>query len=422
MKPVMGLSLSKPLKLALAALGLLALTACQGGGNLFGGKPAPAPAPGPVAGGPSTMPPVPAGMPIPPDPAGVLRPPNAGPDPIRIGLLLPLSHPSPEARAVAQALLDAAQMAVFESGNTNILLMPRDDKGTPDGAALAANELLMQGAEIIIGPLFAQSVTAAAPITRARNIPMLAFSTDRRSGGNGVYLLSFQPEEEVARIIQYAREQGRSRFAALIPQTPYGGLVEQAFRRSVTESGGTITATATYTLNQAAMNEPVRSIAQSGFDAVLIPEGGQGLKGLAPLLPYNNVDPRQVKFLGTGLWDDPTIVREPSVYGGWFAAPDPAARAAFAERFQASFGYAPPRIASLSYDAVSLVNAFSGGRPFERFTIQAFADPNGFAGVDGIFRFRPDGSIERGLAVIEVSGQGFTVISPAPATFLTPGF
>ncbi|MBI1238009.1 MAG: ABC transporter substrate-binding protein [Alphaproteobacteria bacterium] len=403
-------------KLAMVLLAAFALTACQGGTFPFGSKPAPGPQPtAPIAMPSQTLPP--PGMPVRPDPAGLFTPPNFTGEPIRIGLLLPLSHPNSEVRSVAQALLDAAQLAAFETGNRQLLIMPRDTKGTPDGAIAAATEVLNEGAEVVLGPLFAQTVGAAATVTRGRNIPMIAFSSDRAVAGPGIYLLSFQPEEEVRRVVQYARSQGRMSYAALVPQTAYGTRIESSFRQAVAENAGFVAAVQSYPANQTGMLDPVAALAQSQFDAVLLPESGVGLSGLAPLLPYNNIDPRQVKFLGTGLWDDPSVLKEPSVVGGWFAAPDPVTRRSFADRFQASYGYQPPRIASLSYDAVSLINSYSAGRPFERFLLTTFADPNGFAGVDGIFRFRNNGTIERGLAVVEVTGSGFTVVSPAPTTF-----
>jgi ABC-type branched-subunit amino acid transport system substrate-binding protein len=362
-------------------------------------------------------------MPIPADPAGYLRPAHITGEPIRVGLLLPMSHPAPDTQAVSRALQDAAQLAVFETGNTQILLMPADTKGTAEGAAQAASLVLSQGAEVVIGPLFAQTVSAAAPVVRSRNIPMIAFSTDRAVAGNGVYLLSFQAEEEVRRIVGYAHEQGRSSFAALFPQTGYGQKVEGAFRSAVTEVGGTVAATASYSNNQQVMFDAVKRIANVGAQAILLPEGGTQLRALAPLLPYYNIDPRNVKFIGTGLWDDPSVLREPSVSGGWFAAPDPDGRHKFSERFKEAYGYSPPRIASLAYDAVSLIHSYSSvAGPFERYTLTTFQDPNGFEGIDGIFRFRPDGTIERGLAVIEVRGEGFAVISPAPKTFEGAGF
>ncbi len=347
-----------------------------------------------------------------------------GRDPVRIAMLLPLTAPSKDAQNVAQALLDAAQLAVFDASNPNLLLIPKDTQGSESGARAAAEQAIEEGAEIILGPLFSTSVAAVTPVATSRGVPVVAFSTDREVARPGVYLLSFLPEYEVERITEFAVVSGYSRFAAMIPQTAYGQRVLSAFEQSVIDRAAFLIQTEQYYQSVDAMFEPARRLAAiNDFDAVLLPEGGTNLRGLAPLLPYFDVDPRQVKFLGTGLWDDPTLGREPSLVGGWFAAPPPQARTAFADRFQASFGRKPPRIASLGYDSVGLAAALSIQLDStDRFSEAALTNPNGFTGVDGIFRFLPDGSTERGLAVIEVTADGFKVIDPAPQTFEREAF
>jgi ABC-type branched-subunit amino acid transport system substrate-binding protein len=341
--------------------------------------------------------------------------------PARVALLLPFSSPSADARNIAEALERAAELALFDSGNKAILLMPRDDGGTPDKAAAAAKKAIKDGAEVIVGPLFAQAVAAVAPVARAEHVPVIAFSSDRSVGGAGVYLLSFQPETEVRRIISYAAQHGHNAFAALVPRTPYGNIVADAFRDSVTAAGGSVAAVQPFDERPDAVTEPARMVAQSGADAVLISEGGALLQTLAPALA-GGVPANRVKLLGTGLWDDASVQREPVLSNGWFAAPPPAAFRDFSAHYRSTYNANPPRIATLSYDALSLMALLSDGRPYDRFTDSALTDPNGFSGVDGIFRFRDDGSAERGLAVLQVAPNGFTVVDPAPRAFPMAGF
>ena len=170
--------------------------------------------------------------------------------------------------------------------------------------------------------------------------------------------------------------------------------------------------------------DAVKAFAAAGdidFDAVLLPEGGARLKALAPLLPFNGIDPDKVKLLGTGLWADATIGTEPALEGGWYAAPAPQARLDFEKRFEALYRHAPPLLATLGYDATALaaVLAKKDGPP--DFSASALTNPSGFAGLNGIFRLREDGIVERGLAVLEVHRAGATVIDPAPQTFQRPG-
>jgi ABC-type branched-subunit amino acid transport system substrate-binding protein len=342
--------------------------------------------------------------------------------PARVALLLPFSSGNADVRNLADALQKAAELAVFDSGNRDILLMPRDDGGTPERAAEAAAKAIGDGAEIIIGPLFAQSVLSVAPIAREGKVPVVAFSTDRSVGGRGVYLLSFQPANEVRRIVSFAAQKGHSMFGALVPRSAYGDVIADAFRGAVTDAGGTVTSLQTFEQRPEAVAAPARVVAQSRPNAVLIGEGGTVLQAIGSALVVGGADNRTTQFLGTGLWDDATVQREPILANGWFAAPNPEAFRSFSNHYRMAFNANPPRIATLAYDAISLIALLSRGRPYDRFTEAALTDPNGFSGVDGIFRFRDDGSTDRGLAVLQVSANGFTVIDPAPRTFPAAGF
>jgi ABC-type branched-subunit amino acid transport system substrate-binding protein len=392
--------------LLLVTMGVF-LTACEGFGMFGSEKPSPVTTEAPR---PVIVTPTPSGPPVP----------VAGQ--VRIAILLPLSHPSKDTKAVAQALLGAAQMAMFDMGARAMVLLPRDTGTTPETAVAAANDAIDKGAELILGPLLANDVRAIAPVAKARSVPIVAFSTDRSVAGDGVFLLSFLPQQEVSRIVSYAVSQGRGKFAALVPATPYGQRVEEAFRNSVMQSGREIIAVQSYDPNMQSLEPAVKLIAKTGFDTILLPEGGTMLRSLGPILTVNGVDSRKVKLLGTGLWDDPAVAREPSLIGGWYAAPPQDQRHNFITRYQQLYGSKPPRIASLGYDAVALSATLAGGSPGRRYTRTTIADPNGFAGIDGIFRFRADGMTERGLAVMEVSAGALSVVSPAATTFQSQGF
>jgi ABC-type branched-subunit amino acid transport system substrate-binding protein len=334
-------------------------------------------------------------------------------------MLLPLTNPAAETRQVAEALQRAAELALFDGRNNTIIFMPRDDGGSPERAAAAAQRAIDDGAEIILGPLFAQSAAAVAPVAQRAQVPVISFSTDREVAGNGVFLLSFQPETEVERIISYAARQGLSNFGALVPQTPYGQRVNVAFRDAVMRSGARVTSIQTFAPRADAVAVPARAIVASSPDAILIGEGGVLLRAAGSALPVT--DQNQIKLLGTGLWNDPTLLREPILVGSWFASPAPEGWTRFVARYRGVHNAAPPRIATLGYDAMSLVVLLSRGQPYRRFTAAALTDPNGFSGIDGIFRFRSDGTADRGLAVLQVGANGFTTVDPAPRSFQGAG-
>jgi ABC-type branched-subunit amino acid transport system substrate-binding protein len=363
-----------------------------------------------------------AGNPLDKDQAGYLRLPGlADGTPVRVGVMLPFSASAPGTRALAQSMLKAAQLAMFDSGNRGVLLITADEGNGGAQAVTAAQNLLAQGAEVIVGPLFGPSAQAIAPIARDRGVPVLSFSTEKSVAGNGVYLLSFLPQNEVRRVVGFAAANGHHAFAALLPQTTYGDVTGAAFQDSVNGVHGTLVDVERFTSNAGAVAEPAGKVAHSGADAVLIAERGTMLRAIAPTLSFDGATKDKVKLLGTGLWDDdPALAREASLEGAWYAAPAPNADAEFIAKYRGAFNAAPAQLSSLAYDAVSLVALLSQGAPYHRFTAAALMDPNGFSGVNGIFRFNADGTSERGLAVLEMTANGPIVASPAPTTFQRP--
>jgi hypothetical protein len=233
--------------------------------------------------------------------------------------------------------------------------------------------------------------------------------------------LGFLPENDVKRVISYAAAQGHHKFAALSANTAYGDVTVDAFNAAVAEGSGRVTDVERFANNVDAALKPAQDVAKSDADAVFIPLGGQVLRAISPTLGASGLDPKKVKLLGTSLWDEQANLAEPTLSGGWFAAPSAADDAAFISKYRTAYGASPPQLAALSYDAISLIALLARGSPYKRFTRAALTDPNGFEGVDGIFRFNPDGTAERGLAVMAVTPQGFREVDPAPRTFVKSG-
>ncbi|MGH6866559.1 MAG: penicillin-binding protein activator [Methyloceanibacter sp.] len=342
---------------------------------------------------------------------------------VKVALLLPITAPG-STPAIAKALKQAAELALFDFDNPNVVLVPKDTKGSASGAQLAAESAVQDGAELIIGPLFAQEVQGAAEVARRSGIPMIAFSSDEKVAGGGVYLLSFVAGRDVPRIVTYASSQGKRNFAALVPQSAYGRIAEEAFGRAVSTGGGQIVVRATYAPESgSAMQGPVNQIANAikgqRIDALFLPAGREELPSLAPLLASAGVTSATVQIIGTGQWDYPNIGTEQALVGGWYPAPDPKGWSGFAQRYSQTFGGNPPRIASLAYDAVSLAVSLSQNLQGQRYTSAQLTRPSGFAGVDGLFRLLSDGTSERGLAILDVRSGGSSVIAPAPSSFTT---
>lgn len=354
-----------------------------------------------------------------PAPQGSAALPAPAPGAVRVGLLLPLIGGGP----TAQGLRNAAELAVAQFDNPNIALIVKDDRATPDGARAAAQEAIREGAEIILGPLFAPTVQAAGQVAKAANRPMIAFSSDATVASRGVYLLSFLPENEVERVINFAVSKGKRSFAALIPEDAYGNVARAAFEQAASRAGARVAAIETFPLDKAGMQAPIAKIAPviSGAapqaDALFIPTRGDILPLVADHLRAANFNPQRVKPIGLGQWNDAGVYRIPQLQGGWFAAPDPSGFNNFAQRYQQRYNSSPTRISTLAYDATSLVIALVRTQGPRRFQEDVLTSPSGFGGADGIFRFRQDGTNERALAVNEIRNGSIATVSAAPKTF-----
>src|SRR6476661_4808175 len=339
----------------------------------------------------------------------------AGTGQVKVGLILPLSA-SGNAGVAAQSMKNAAEMALAEFKNPNIQLLVKDDAGSPQGASAAAQQAVSEGAEILLGPLFATSVPAVAQLARTRGVSDIAFSTDSSVAGRGVYLLSFLPESDVNRIVEYSASIGKRSFAALLPENAYGNVVEAAFKPAVGRRGGRLVAFEKYGADRAGA---ARNVAQAlgQADALFIADDGDSVVSAADALTAAGANLRNIQLLGTGLWDNPRVYASLALQGGLYAAPDPAGFRNFSARYRAKFGADPVRTATLAYDAVALVAALARTQGPQRFSPEVLTNPSGFAGVDGLFRFRADGTNERGLAVMKVATGGGVAVAGSPKSF-----
>jgi len=398
---------------------------------------APRPLP-PVAGGPMPQRPV-------PDALGL----------VRVGLLVPLTGPS---ASIGQALLNAAEMALFDVADERFVLQAYDSQGTPEGATAAAERALAHGAQLILGPLFSAEAGAIAPQADAAGVNIVAFSTDPAIAGPRVYVLGFLVQEQVRQMVLHARAQGLTRFAVLAPDSDYGHAVVEAFNRYVPPGGGEVTNTAFYSADGSNLNDVVRELAaydrrkqaleeqkaelvgkedeisqlalerlnrletigEVDFEAVLLPDQGTRLTQAATLLPFYDIDSGRVQLLGTMLWNTPGLGREPVMVGGVYPAPPQESNRQFFTRYRELFGRAAPSIASHGYDAVALAAVLARGDHPQPFSAEAITTASGFAGVDGIFRFLPNGLSQRGFAIMQVTRDGAQEIEQAPTTFESP--
>ncbi|HUZ63182.1 MAG TPA: penicillin-binding protein activator [Acetobacteraceae bacterium] len=369
----------------------------------------------------------------------------------RVAILLPLSGPM---AGIGQAMLNAAKLAL--SGPGSPPLESFDTQGSPAGAAAAAQQAIAQKAGLILGPLTAPETAAVAPVARAAGVNVLAFTNDSQQAGPGVWTLGISPGQQVGRLVRAAQAGGRTRLAALVPNSPFGQSLASALSQDAASAGDPPPRIQTYGGSFASMNAAARDISDyanrrgpldarikaansqgtaagrvlahrlarqpippAPFDGLLLAATGENLREMATLLPYYDMAQPQVRLMGPMLWAQQAsqIAGVSGLAGAWYPAPDPTTRIPFTVQYTQAYGSAPPLVADLAFDAAAIARVAADGPGF---TAGALTSPAGFTGVDGPIVLTQGGHVRRGLALFRIAPGGGTMIQPAPATLTGP--
>jgi len=348
--------------------------------------------------------------------------------PVTVALLVPSGSGSSGDNVLAQSLENAARLAVADLNGVDVDLRVYSTGGDAANAANQALRAVSEGAQIILGPVYASSANAAGVAVASRNINVLSFSNNTDIAGGNVFVLGPTFENTASRLVRYASSQGKSRILVLHAQDPAGTLGRDAIRNAAARSGATIAGVVDYPLSQegvvAAVPRVRAAVDGSGADALFLTSStATALPLLTQLLPEAGVGPETTQYIGLTRWDlPPQTLDLPGVQGGWFALPDPNRSAAFRSRYQAAYGASPHPIGALAYDGVAAIGALVSQRGSNALTGAALTQNAGFQGASGVFRLRPDGTNERGLAVATIQNRQVVQLSPAPQSFGGAGF
>ena len=403
--------------------------------------------------------PAPVSTPVPP-PVPADRPANPAPLPaagegVVIGILLPLSG---DDGALGRAMLNGAMMAVFDHAAPGFTFKPYDTGGTPGGAAKAAQQALDEGAALLLGPLFAGSVSAVAPLAERAGVNAIAFTNDRAAAGRHVFILGHRPEPQIRAVVAYAGRNGIRSVAALIPTGRFGAQAAVAADAAAWEAGVRLHKVVAYDDDVTSIDRAVRRLASYdyrrgklkeyrqglrdredaesrailerlenrdtmggvGFDAILLPSGSSPVYAIAARLPYYDIPSDRVRALGISTWNRLELRYEPALQGAWYASPETELASLFKRRFAAAFGKTPGPLAALAYDAAALAALLGRREDGADFSAAALVDARGFEGASGLFRFRADGLAERSYAIMEVGEDGVRQVSAASREFGAP--
>ena len=353
---------------------------------------------------------------------------GAGGGKVQVALLVPGGSGQASDELLARSLQNAARLAIADLGGVQVDLRVYNTAGQPAQAAAMAIKAVEEGAQIILGPVFAQEANAAGVAVAGQGINVLAFSNNPDIAGNNVFVLGPTFDNTAARLASYAVRQGKSKIMIVHDRNTAGDLGRVAIQRGVAAAGGSVVATGSYEFSQNGVTTAAPDIASSakssGAQAVFLTADTAGaLPLVSQLLADNGLSSASVQFVGLTRWDIPTATLAlPGVQGGWFALPDPGLYAQYRSHYQAAFAEAPHPISGLAYDGIAAIGALIKQNAGGAVSKASLTQGSGFVGVNGIFRLRGDGTNERGLAVAQIRGGQLVVVDPAPRSFGGAGF
>ena len=324
------------------------------------------------------------------------------------------------------------QLIVYENKSIDSELIIKDTKANPALARKSTKELVAEGVDVILGPFFSSSTNESQKIAKYKNIPMISFSSDKYKKNKGIYLMGFEPEEQISDITKYTIKKKYKRFAALLPNSKYGKRVLKTYRKVLNQNSLSLSKVELYDtidndfekniknltgleknpeieIDEETGENPIENF-DPGFDVLLMIETGNKLKEISALLTYYGIDFQKVKLLGTGEWYVDNIGSEPGLVGAWFVAPTPKLWKNFQKKFYKFYNYEPIRLSSLAHDSlITVFSIVSKNDGIYTINYEDFENSYGFTGIDGDFKFLSDGTVERKLSILEIKQKSFKV-------------
>lgn len=331
----------------------------------------------------------------------------------KVAMLLPLSG---KASTYGKGMQNAAMMALEDTNNKNLEVRFYDTKSSQEGAQNALSTALAGKAQLVLGPLMADEVSAISYQARNKGVPIISFSTAPHVLGDGVYTLGLLANEQVKRILSYAASQNRRNVAVIVPDSPAGLNMAKSAVYTAADNAMTVTKIGFYEPTTLEFSNLVQQMSASkDFDTVLIAETGSRLKAIAGTFGYFDISYPDVLFLGTSVWENTNLTKETTLYKGVYPVISRVHNDYFEKKYKDLFGETPNSLYSYAYDSIALASALSRQGDKNLYTL--IENPDGYIGINGSFRLFGDGTNEHNLDIVEVNSSGLKKVSSSPKSF-----
>jgi ABC-type branched-subunit amino acid transport system substrate-binding protein len=360
---------------------------------------------------------------------------------IRVAAILPISGANKE---IGTAVFNSIVLSLFENDkNDDIELVVFDSKNNAQDAKKAINSIVSQNIKIIIGPIFSNNVEAISDIVSKNNITALSISNNQDlANKKGIFLMGFLPEQQIEGLTSYAISNGNNNISIIVPDNQYGLKFSSIAKEMIRRKDGNLISNKFYldsskdlekivaeTINsylilpQSANKNSTNLQPQDKIysNTILIPESGIALSKINNLIKKFNTSERPIQIIGSSNWDDISTLNDPNLIGGWFVSASPTKYRDFEKRYYNTYNKFPPRISSIGYDAIlALLKVIESSNtkdisPADFINYQS--SKNGFNGIDGLFRFLPNGLVQRNFAILQIGNGKFEILESPNTMF-----
>lgn len=342
--------------------------------------------------------------------------------PVQVALLVPADSGDANYDYMARSMANAARMAVADAQGARIDLRVYNSGDDAAQAVAMANKAVAEGAKVIVGPLHAESANAVGNAVRGR-VNVLSFSNNADIAGGNLFVLGNTFGNTADRLVSYGVRQGLRRFLIVHESDVAGQIGGASIEGAIARNRATMVGKTAHGMTRAQMDSIAPTIAQAAAanqaQAVFLTGNQQSvLPEITAALANAGLNSSAIQMMGLTRWDIPASrMSLPQLQNGWFAIPDTARMAEFNARYRAAYGENPHDFATLAYDGVSAIAANVRAGRKNAVTTAGLTQGAGFAGIQGAFRLRPDGSNQRQLSVATLQGGRLVVIDPARRSF-----
>ena len=360
----------------------------------------------------------------------------------KVGLLLPLSG---EFYQIGKSLLDSAQLALEKTNNKNLEFYIVDT-GKEDQLFKNLSYLISNDIDLILGPVFTNTVLKVKEYLNDESIPIITFSNNSEVSDRNVYVFGLTIEDELRSIYEYSIDREIDKFAVIVPDNKYGKKIKNEvikFHNVNSNSSSQFIFYPTkdpdyYKIAREVSNYDERkfdldnriklleesqsesslkelkllrkrdTLGEVDFEAVIIiARSFSELTNFISILPYYDVDPKKVKFIGNSTWGKELILKEPSMKNSYFSSLDLNAREKFNDEYKKKYKNNPHSLAALAYDLVGLISSLNIENKIIKREI--LNSDLGYVGINGWFRFDESGKVERRPLIFHVGNDEFVI-------------